>query len=70
MKLKLITDNDRVHAIVTEQGDIVTGVTDVQMRFGREAGRAGRSATLVLTGLEVVVVPTNEVPRVQGGPYS
>lgn len=63
MKLKLVTDNDRVHALTTADGKFIAGVNGVTLQYGPDAAPHGVKATVTLGKLEVEVVPTDKVPR-------
>jgi hypothetical protein len=69
MRLRLISDGTRTHALVTEDGDVVAGVTHVRMDFRPHAKPV---AEVTVTGLEVELRDSNDVPSVRrpsGGRY-
>ena len=62
MRLRLITDGTRKHALVTEQGDVVGGVTHVRMDFGPHSKPV---AEVTVTALEVELRDSSDVPSLR-----
>ena len=62
MRLRLISDGNRKHALVTEQGDVVGGVTHVRMDFGPHAKAV---AEVTVTALEVELRDSSDVPSLR-----
>jgi hypothetical protein len=59
VRLRLVSDGRRNHALVTEQGDVVRGVRHVTLDFdARERPRA----TVTIIDLEVELRHTDDVP--------
>jgi hypothetical protein len=70
MRLRLISDGGRAHALVTEQGDVVGNVTRVRMEFGAHSRPV---AEVTVVGLEVELRDSSDVPslrRPSGGRYA